>query len=123
MASENTKPSPATAAEAEAPVKQIRISAPDRRKLEQIFEFFDKDHDEHLNSTELNNLQIATEGHGFENQAQYAFICKLLEMNPMKGINFAALARTYFDDRLPFESNLDADYVKLFPPPDDGGIE
>ncbi len=52
------------------PVKQIRVSAEVRVKLEQLFELFDKDHDEHLNSKELNNLQVATSGTGFENNAQ-----------------------------------------------------
>ena len=83
----------ATSAADAKPVKQIRVSAADRTKLEKIFEFFDRDRDEHLNATELNNLQIATEGQPFENNAQIMFVCKLLEMNPIKGVNFVGFTR------------------------------
>lgn len=115
----NTNSGKATAsgsAAAEVPVKHIRVSPEARKKLEAIFEHFDRDHDERLNWTELNNLQVATNanGKGFETNAQYAFVCKLLDMAPLKGINFAALARVYLDEALPFDADLDADYEKLF---------
>jgi len=75
---------------------------------------FDRDHDEVLNYKELNNLQIATSGSPIETAAQFAFICQLLDQNPMRGINFAGLARVYLDSALPFDADLDTDHKKLF---------
>ncbi len=45
---------------------------------------------------------------------RYAFVCKLLDMNPFRGLNFVAFTRVYLDDGLPFEADVHEDHAKIF---------
>ena len=78
-------------------------------KAAAIHEYFDKDKDEHLNFTEIANLQLVTSG-TVMTEVQYVMVCRTLQCHPSMGLNLDMLRLTYASDG----ADVDADYEKIF---------
>ena len=107
---------PAAEEEAGGASRTIKVTPEQTVQLRRIFAKFDADGDGVLNFQEANALQMQTEedDEGYDYDT-FTWICHMFDVEPVPGLAFNDIVRLYLDESLPFEADLGADFVKLFP--------